>query len=99
MISEASRWTGASSDSPSSEHRLGATLATCAACPMTAEELARQDIDRQLAQCVWQVQRRNEMNIFASPGVAVREFVMLTGEGDYLLYVGGTAIGVVEPKP
>ena len=54
---------------------------------MTPEEKARQDIDRQLAQCGWQVQSRNEMNIFAAPGVAVREFPMLTGEADYLLYV------------
>jgi hypothetical protein len=45
------------------------------------------------------VRRRNETNIFAAPGLAVREFVMLTGEAEYLLYVGGTAIGVVEPKP
>jgi len=66
---------------------------------MTPEELARQDMDRQLAQCGWRVQSRNEMNISAAPGVAVREFPMLTGEADYLLYVGGKAIGVVEAKP
>jgi len=66
---------------------------------VTPEELARQDIDRQLAQCGWQVQSRNEMNIFAAPGVAVREFPMLTGEADYLLYADGKAIGVVEAKP
>ena len=39
------------------------------------------------------------MNISAALGVAVREFPMLTGEADYLLYVDGKAIGVVEAKP
>src|SRR5262245_42546767 len=67
---------------------------------MTPEARARQDIDRQLVQCGWQVQNRNELNISAAPGVAVREFPMLDGhEADYLLYVGGKAIGVVEAKP
>ncbi len=47
---------------------------------MTPEELARRDIDRQLAQSGWQVQNRNEMNISAALGVAVREFPTLTGE-------------------
>ena len=61
---------------------------------MTPEELARQDIDRQLAQCGWTVQSRSEMNISAATGVAVREFPMLTGEADYLLYAAGKAIGV-----
>jgi type I restriction enzyme R subunit len=66
---------------------------------MTPEEAARREIDRQLAQCGWHVQCRNEMNISASLGVAVREFPMLTGEADYLLYAKGKAIGVVEAKP
>lgn len=66
---------------------------------MTPEEAARNDIDRQLARCGWQVQDRNEMNLSAGLGIAVREFPMLTGEADYLLYVGGKAIGVVEAKP
>jgi type I restriction enzyme R subunit len=66
---------------------------------MTGEEQARQDIDHQLARCGWLVQDRDEMNISAAPGVAVREFPMLGGEVDYLLYAEGKAIGVVEAKP
>src|SRR3954454_12732937 len=66
---------------------------------MTPEERARQDIDRQLARCGWEVQGRGEMNISAAPGVAVREYPMLTGEADYLLYVAGKAVGVIEAKP
>ncbi len=66
---------------------------------MTPEDLARKNIDRQLAQCGWLVQNRDAMNISAALGVAVREFVMRTGEVDYLLYAGGKAVGVVEAKP
>lgn len=66
---------------------------------MTPEELAWRDIDRQLAVCGWLVQDRKEMNISAAPGVAVREFPMLTGDADHLLYVAGKAIGVIEAKP
>ena len=66
---------------------------------MTPEEKARRDIDRQLDQCGWLVQDRSEMHISAGPGVAVREFPMITGEADYLLYAGGKAIGVVANQP
>jgi hypothetical protein len=69
------------------------------ASPMNPEDRARQDIDRQLGQCGWVVQDKGQMNISAALGVAVREFPMLTGEVDYLLYVSGKAIGVLEAKP
>jgi hypothetical protein len=41
---------------------------------MTPDELARQNIDRQLHACGWLVQDRNAMNIYANLGVAVWEF-------------------------
>ena len=67
---------------------------------MTPEEEARQEIDRQLAECGWVVQDRRAMNIFAGSGVAVREFPLVGGEkADYLLYANGKAIGVIEAKP
>src|SRR3954466_16305978 len=66
---------------------------------LTPEEKARRTIDRQLDQCGWLVQDRSEMFISAGPGVAVREYPMITGEADYLLYAGGKAIGIVEAKP
>jgi type I restriction enzyme R subunit len=66
---------------------------------MTPEEKARHDIDRQLALCGWIVQNRDEMNISAGLGVAVREFPTLTGEVDYLLYAGSKAIGIIEARP
>jgi len=67
---------------------------------MTPEERARAEIDRQLTACGWVVQDRAEMDIYAAPGVAVREFPLQGGEeADYLLYAYEQAIGVVEAKP
>ena len=48
----------------------------------TPEELARENIDQQLTACGWTVQSRNAMNLYASRGVAVREFPLETGEAD-----------------
>ncbi len=66
---------------------------------MTPEELARKEIDRQLVQAGWIVQDRKDMHISAGLGVAVREFPLLVGEADYLLYLDCKAAGVVEAKP
>src|SRR5690349_13554729 len=66
---------------------------------MTPELQARQTIDRQLEDCGWTVQSRKDMNIYASLGVAVREFPLDVGEADYLLYADGKVIGVIEAKP
>ena len=66
---------------------------------MTPEEKARIEIDKMLEQAGWIVQDRSELNIRASMGVAIREFVMKdNGESDYLLFVNGKAIGVLEAK-
>jgi type I restriction enzyme R subunit len=66
---------------------------------MTPEQKARQQIDRQLGQCGWDVQDYRRMNITAGLGIAVREFPLSTGDADYLLYIDGKACGVVEAKP
>lgn len=68
---------------------------------MTPEEKARQKIDAQLKQCGWVVQDKDEINLFAARGVAVREVTMKQGHGetDYLLFVDGKAIGTLEAKP
>jgi type I restriction enzyme, R subunit len=65
----------------------------------TPEELARINIDKQLTACGWSVQDMSGLNRYASPGVAVREFPLATGEADYLLFVDGKAVEVVEAKP
>ncbi len=64
---------------------------------------ARQEIDRQLQAAGWIVQDRERLNLYAGPGVAVREFPVEGGTADYVLFVqiGGQAqaVGIVEAKP
>ena len=68
---------------------------------MTPEERARANIDQTLSAASWLVQGRNAVNLHAAAGVAVREFPLQTGHGhaDYLLFVDGQAVGVIEAKP
>jgi type I restriction enzyme, R subunit len=67
---------------------------------MTPEEKARAQIDQLLSYAGWDVQDRERMNLWdaARPGVAVREAHLKTGFADYLLFVGGKALGVIEAK-
>ena len=66
---------------------------------LTPEARARREIDKQLEACGWVVQSMKELNLYAAPGVAVREFPMTGGnEADYLLFIDGLATGVVEAK-
>ena len=62
---------------------------------------AREIIDAKLAASGWLVQDRDELNLAAGPGVAVREVNLQRGHGkaDYLLFVEGRAVGVLEAKP
>ena len=68
---------------------------------MTPELQARIKIDDMLEQAGWAIQDAAAANLYASSGVAVREFALQPGHGvaDYLLYVDGMAAGVVEAKP
>lgn len=68
---------------------------------LPAEARARKLIDEQLEAAGWSVQDRKDLNLFAGPGVAVREVIMAEGHGrvDYLLYVDKTVVGVIEAKP
>ena len=68
---------------------------------MTPEERARVNIDKLLEQAGWTVQDAAAINLYASSGVAVREFSLKSGYGtaDYLLYVNQKVAGVVEAKP
>jgi hypothetical protein len=64
------------------------------------EALARRKIDAQLTQAGWLVQSRDEVNLSAGRGVAVREVRMEKGYGyaDYLLFLDGKALGAFEAK-
>jgi type I site-specific restriction endonuclease len=66
----------------------------------TPEDRARETIDGMLRAASWIVQSREETNLSAGRGIAIREFPMKSGfgEADYLLYADSQAIGVVEAK-
>jgi type I restriction enzyme R subunit len=68
--------------------------------PEKPEQVARKTIDELLQAGGWTVQDRDQTDIFAARGVAIREFPLKSGFGfaDYMLYVDGTAAGVVEAK-
>ena len=63
-----------------------------------AEEKARDNIDKQLTACGWAVQKRLEINLSASVGVAVREYITDVGPADYILFVDKKPVGVIEAK-
>jgi hypothetical protein len=62
------------------------------------EQKARREIDAKLVAAGWIVQDRDELDLTAGRGIAVREFKMKPGFGfaDFLLYVDRKAIGAVE---
>src|SRR5262245_56335898 len=68
------------------------------------EESARVRIDAAIAASGWALQDYASMNLSAGSGAhraaAVREFPMAPGHGDadYLLFLDGQAVGVVEAK-
>ena len=64
------------------------------------EAEAREKIDAQLEQSGWLVQDRDEANVHAGQGVAIREFRLKPGYGqaDYLLFIDQQAVGVLEAK-
>jgi type I restriction enzyme R subunit len=67
----------------------------------TPEQEARDTIDQQLLQAGWLIQNRDEVNLSAGRGIAVREFKMADGYGfaDYILYLDKQAVGALEAKP
>src|SRR6476620_6962081 len=68
--------------------------------PETPEQKARRLIDDKLVAAGWHVQNRDDIDLTAGLGIAVREFPMKSGFGfaDYLLYVDKKAAGAVEAK-
>ncbi len=68
---------------------------------LAREARARKKIDKQLAAAGWIVQGKDEIDVNAGKGVAVREFVLEKPHGrvDYLLFTDGQPTGVIEAKP
>ncbi len=64
----------------------------------TPEQLAREQIDAQLAAAGWAVQDYAKFDPSASRGIALREVPLDSGRCDYLLVVDRRAVGVIEAK-
>ena len=62
------------------------------------EQLARDEIDRQLIACGWVIQDKNTINLSANLGVAVREYQTDVGPADYVLFVNKKPVGIIEAK-
>ena len=67
---------------------------------MNPEKKARRNIDDMLEASGWRVQNYAGHDTSAALGVAVREYPLKSDQrADYLLFVNGTAVGVIEAKP
>ena len=67
---------------------------------MTPEKRARRNIDKMLEAAGWQIQDYAERDTDAAMDVAVREYRLRANQrADYLLFIGGVAVGVIEAKP
>lgn len=62
------------------------------------EQLARDQIDKQLITCGWLIQNKNRINLNAGIGIAVREYQTNVGPADYILFVDKKPVGVIEAK-
>ena len=62
------------------------------------EQIARDQIDKQLLACGWVVQSKSKINLNENLGVAVREYQTDVGPADYVLFVDGKPVGVIEAK-
>lgn len=62
------------------------------------EQIARDNIDRQLSDSGWIVQNLKALNLNAGMGVAVKEYLTDVGPADYVLFVSGKPCGIIEAK-
>ena len=62
------------------------------------EQIARDAIDAKLRSSGWAVQAKDAINFHEAEGQAVREYATDTGPADYVLFVDGKPVGVIEAK-
>lgn len=63
------------------------------------EQIARDNIDKQLIACGWVIQDKDKINLNAGSGVVVRYYLTQDGkETDYVLFVDKKPVGVIEAK-
>ncbi len=62
------------------------------------EQLARDKIDAALMQCGWVIQNKNQINLNAAIGIAIREYQTNVGPADYVLFVDKKPVAILEAK-
>lgn len=62
------------------------------------EQLARDNIDKQLIACGWVIQNSKQVNLKAAIGVAIQEYRTDIGPADYVLFVDAKPVGIIEAK-
>ena len=62
------------------------------------EQIARDKIDQMLIKSGWLVQSKDEVNLSAGLGIALRETNTESGSADYILFINSKAVGVIEAK-
>ena len=62
------------------------------------EQIARDNIDKQLIASGWIIQDKKKLNLAAGLGIAIREYQTDIGPADYVLFVNKKAIGIIEAK-
>ncbi|MDX1937388.1 MAG: type I restriction-modification enzyme R subunit C-terminal domain-containing protein [Flavihumibacter sp.] len=62
------------------------------------EQQARNKIDAELLQCGWLIQNKNQINLAAGTGIAIREYQTDIGPADYVLFVDKKPVGIIEAK-
>ena len=62
------------------------------------EQIARDNIDKQLTACGWIIQDIKHINLHCGIGIAVKEYLTDVGPADYVLFIEGKPCGVIEAK-
>lgn len=62
------------------------------------EQIARDNIDKQLLASGWIIQDKKKFNLAAGLGIAIREYQTDIGPADYVLFVDKKAVGIIEAK-
>lgn len=61
-------------------------------------QLARDRIDVSLVQCGWTIQDKRTNNLYASHGIAIREYQIDFDLADSILFIDKKPVGVIEAK-
>ena len=62
------------------------------------EQIARDNIDKQLIACGWIIQDIKHINLHSGVGIAVKEYQTDVGPADYVLFIEEKPCGIIEAK-